>query len=404
MENLVPINVVEDNSVQRAIERTAIKLQNKYNKKRKINEKFLKKKSVAQKVFSIIFDVVCFILVIFSALLCFSAINSKIQKTAPSVFGYNNLTISSGSMVASGFEVGDTVIVRSVDTSTLKEGDIIAFYSYKPINSSFDINSCEGVEPEDIGERAYASLTFNNLLGIQSPQIKAAAKAGTSIVFHQIVDVLTDKSGHRFFETKGTSNNVSDLSTMGYVKDTMVLGVYVNTPVSNFMAVVLKWLSSIWGIVLILVPIIAMGAIIFLESLRDVQKAKLECDVVEEKRKLTDPICVKYEIGFGMDKKTKYKVLAQADDDMKNEYVELLWKRGTAPKNIVKYAKRKELVLRGNRKLLQLNRECEKMFADGESPIKISKYYIKQKESIAADQLRYERLLRKIGKRKDEEE
>ena len=41
----VNVIVKEDDSIDRKIKSTALKLQNKYNKKRKINEKLLKKKT-----------------------------------------------------------------------------------------------------------------------------------------------------------------------------------------------------------------------------------------------------------------------------------------------------------------------------------------------------------------------
>ena len=46
----------EDDSVQKKLSKKAIKLQKKYYKRRKINERFLKKKSPLKKAFSIVFD------------------------------------------------------------------------------------------------------------------------------------------------------------------------------------------------------------------------------------------------------------------------------------------------------------------------------------------------------------
>ena len=65
-------------------------------------------------------------------------------------------------------------------------------------------------------------------------------------------------------------------------------------------------------------------------SLKNIQIAKLELDCVEEKRKITDDICVKNKVGYQMSNKTKYKILAQATDENRNEYIKLLWKDGTA--------------------------------------------------------------------------
>ena len=56
--------------------------------------------------------------------------NSKVQKVCPSVAGYSLMQVVSGSMVKSGFNKGDNIVIRSVDTDTLKRDDKIAFYVY----------------------------------------------------------------------------------------------------------------------------------------------------------------------------------------------------------------------------------------------------------------------------------
>lgn len=65
MRSPVNVQVLEDDSVSKAIKNTAKNLQKKYNKKRSINEKFLKKRSPLQKVFSVILDCICIGLLIF---------------------------------------------------------------------------------------------------------------------------------------------------------------------------------------------------------------------------------------------------------------------------------------------------------------------------------------------------
>lgn len=81
--------------------------------------------------------------------------------SVPSVFGYKPFVVLSGSMETEIY-VGDLVIVKEVDSSTLKENDIIAFRN------------------------------SDNL-----------------VTTHRIVDVVNDKSGV-CFETKGDNNNTKD--------------------------------------------------------------------------------------------------------------------------------------------------------------------------------------------------
>jgi len=389
------IVIIEDDSVLKKINKAAQSLQNKYTKKRKVNEKVLKPKTPTQKVFSAIFDVLCVVLIFISAIICISTINAKIQKTVPSIFEYSNLTISSGSMVASGFNIGDVAVIRQVDTDTLKSGDIIAFYCYGEVNGTFDINSCERVDESTIGDKKW-TFSFASLLGVETNEIKAAAQKKSSIVFHEIQEVYTDNSGHRWFVTKGSSNTNNDVNIFGYIQDSMVIGSYTNSGISGFWSGVLKGTSSFQGVFIILIPVILLGLSTMFEGFKETQKAKLELDCVEEKRKITDPICVKNNIGFGMDKKTKYKILAQATDEQRLEYLSLLWKDGSAPDSVRKYVHKKNILLKGNRKLLDLNRECEKMFADGVTPSKIATHYMKEKTRIENEQTASENRLKSL--------
>ena len=129
-DSVVNVKVKEDNSVRRAIEETAKKLQGKYTKKRKINEKLLYKRSKWLSALTIALNVLCVIIVLCSAIVFFSIVNCKAQGVAPSFAGYTSMRISSPSMEASGFMEGDTVMARRVDTKTLKVGDVIAYYLY----------------------------------------------------------------------------------------------------------------------------------------------------------------------------------------------------------------------------------------------------------------------------------
>ena len=118
------------NFEQIELEKTANKLKNKYFKKRKVNSLFFVPKSTGHKVLSIVFDIACAVVVLLSSFVCFSAINSKIQHTCPTIAGYTNMVVQTGSMTNSGLNVGDTVIVKSVNARTINEDDIIAFYVY----------------------------------------------------------------------------------------------------------------------------------------------------------------------------------------------------------------------------------------------------------------------------------
>ena len=329
MSDVVNVNLKEDDSVQKVIEQTAQKLQNKYKKKRNVNESLLYKKTKWYRALSITLNVLCLIVVILSAMIFFSIINCKAQNVAPSFAGFSSMKIASGSMRESGFEVGDVVVARSVDTKTLKAGDIIAYYHYSVSENEFTTDGLINITEQSKEFNTKYSLSFAKFFGVQPAEIQEAAHAGSSIIFHEIINVYEAADGTRWFQTKGSSNLNADA---WYVSEEMVVGVYSNSGFANmFGSIIGAFSSSAASVFIILIPLLIMGVLIMLEFLRDIQILKLQLDVIEEKRKITDPICVKNEVGYHMDLKSKYKVLAQADDKDKNEYIALLWKDGTVP-------------------------------------------------------------------------
>jgi len=378
------VNVItkEDYSVQKALQKTAKNLKHKYTHKRKINEKLLRKKTPFQKSLSIFWNTLCILMVAMAGIVCFSGINSKIQNICPTFAGYTNLTIKSGSMVASGFRVGDALIVRSVDAKTLHEGDKIAFYVYKADYTKFNINTCIKVSDDEIPSTQYVTRA-SSIFGIQTPEIQAAAKSGAELVFHHIRAVYEDEDGTRWFKTYGSSNMIDDV---WYISENMVVGTYVNTSSAVFISKIISATNARYGFLILLAPLILLGASIVIEAMRKVQLARLELDCIEEKRRITDPICVAHDVGYNMDTATKYKILAQANADNYNEYISLLWRNGERPANVRKYFIRKELLLSYNRKMIELNRECAEMFKNNENPKKIARYYTKKKAELAQSQ------------------
>ena len=389
----VNIVVKEDNSVNKLLSRTAKSLKKKYQKQRKINESFLKPKTPLQKTVSLASNIFCAILTIFAGVLCFSGINSKIQKVCPTFAGYTNMVVQTSSMVASGFNVGDSLVVKSVDTHTLHAGDKIAFYVYSADYVNFDVNTCVVVKEENIPNTVYTT-SFASILGIQSGQIKEAAQNNAKLVFHHIRAVYEDENGVRWFKTYGSSNMGDDV---WFVSENMVVGKYIDDSASVVFSKIISATNSRFGFLILLVPVVMLAVIIVIESMKDVQLAKLELDCVEEKRKITDPICVKYNIGFNMDTKTKYKILAQAEPEEVSLYLSLLWKNSSAPAQIKKYYARKRLLLNYNREMLLLNRECQGMFKNGENPNKISKYYAAKKKELQAEHAFKEKRMKAIA-------
>ena len=373
----VDIIEYEDPSVKNMLSKTAEELHEKYNKQRKINEKLLRKKTPTQKAFSIVFDIVVVLLFLVAGVVCFSTLNTTINGYMPSFAGYSNLIVSSGSMVKSGYEVGDVVIIHSVDTDTLNVDDKIAFYVYPISYVNFNSDKATNIS-DQVSETKY-TLKFKQMLGFQTKEIDAASKAGSKLVFHHVREIYLDENGERWFKTYGSSNPDDD---RWWINEKYVVGIEDKGFVGESAIGLVSLASKPYGVVLLGIPVIALMIVLVVVFAKNIQIAKLELDCVEEKRRITDEICVKNNVGFQMDNKTKLKVLAQANNDNKDEYIKLLWKQGQIPASVEKYYMRKRLMLQTNKDMLELNRRCETMFKQGENPMVIAEHYLSEKQKI----------------------
>ncbi len=170
----------------------------------------------------------------------------------PSFFGLSVVKILSGSMENSGFKTGDSVFVTKTDTNKLWIGDIIAFYQYQDTADSV----LEKIELSDVNDSVEITLDEPS----QRREMSDITGGSYRVVFHEIVGVLQDYTGARYFRTKGTSNESAD-SVL--IRDDFVVGKYLNTPV--WVRNVLRWISSSVGMIcLVCLP---LGIMIILQSL-----------------------------------------------------------------------------------------------------------------------------------------
>ena len=392
---MAQVNVkIKDNAeVEKKIQQTAKKLNKKYSKKRWVNEKrLLKEQTPLQKCLSIFANILFWSALIICCLLCLVTVVSRVQKRPATFIGYNYMQITTESMEASGFFVGDNIAVRSVYTDSLKPGDKIAFYVYP--NSYNQYYKVKRTKLNQFSDGIEYKLNIQGMFNYDNKQVKSAIQANSSIVFHEIVAVYEDENGERWFKTKGSSRVTEDFWS---INEKMVIGVYDAGFISRTMNGLLHFLTTNKGLITIIyLPQLLIFAYAVGLAIKNVQLAFLELDVVEEKRKLTDKICVNNDIGFNMARKTKLKVLAQAEDDEKLEYMALLWHKGTAPASIQKYLMRKSILLRQMKKKLELNRQCQIKLAQGETPTSVAQYYYAEKVKIEQDLARYQQLLKNV--------
>lgn len=170
----------------------------------------IKRKGLFYKIVNISTNILIFPIVVIAIFVSISFIQTKKQNMVPSLFNYSAVRIVSGSMENSGFKIGNIVLIKKVKVSDLKEGDIIAFYYRYTPNSNRPMPG-DNVSPEIIsefsqswnGEDGGSTLTT----GSEQSYIYDAAKSGTRIYFHKIVEIRIEKESGRFwYKTWGTNN------------------------------------------------------------------------------------------------------------------------------------------------------------------------------------------------------
>ena len=183
-------------------------------------------------------------------------INAKRNNSVPNLFGYSLVTVLSESMTNSGFEVNDTVLVKSINADDIEVGDIIAYYRYIETNKDIKAAALQAQASEEqrkqteITEASYLddgsdyptyskvsswklflNKIFSNLTYTASEASERAIRANSTIVFHQVVEKL-EYQNNTWFKTWGTSSidELGNPKVDGYwIKSDYVIGVYTNT-------------------------------------------------------------------------------------------------------------------------------------------------------------------------------
>lgn len=188
-----------------------------------MDENKQKKLKKVGKVLDIVFNIIFVPLIIFTSIFTFSVIFSRIKTGVPSIFGYTQIQIVSGSMQDAGFHIGDKCFVKSTNANDLQVGDYIAFFQYADPNCPTPNHATDGTSPK--------------------------SNPNTSrIVFHEIVDITIDGNGNRWFTTQGTNNEGPD--SIEIYQD-YVIGRYVAEP--NFWTKIIDFISSPIGLVVMIV-------------------------------------------------------------------------------------------------------------------------------------------------------
>lgn len=208
------------------------------------------KKQQKNKIWSIVSTVIYVVLLALLLLTLFMNLTKK-ENEISSFLGYSFAVVQSGSMIDGGFEIGDMVIIKQVNTDSLRKDDIIVFYNYS--DHSYQPNKNDLVKITDIIDSpSYVEEDKDTTaLNLHTKQ-DAINSSGVKLIFHRIIDIYVDEYGMRFYETKGDSNGSADGLL---VREDFICAKYLQS--GNGIQSVLNFITSPVGIaVVIILPIL----------------------------------------------------------------------------------------------------------------------------------------------------
>ena len=157
---------------------------------------------VLKKVATVLASLILWAVILLAALFTFTTLATRDVNNVSNLFGYTPLSVQTESM-APTFNAGDLIIIKKVDPSTLKEGDIITFHTI--IMNQYALNT------------------------------------------HRIFEI-NDENGYRSYVTKGDNNEVTDTHI---IADGDIVGKYVTK--FEGLGKVLDFLSSSTGFLIVIV-------------------------------------------------------------------------------------------------------------------------------------------------------
>lgn len=206
-----------------------------------------KKPSVLKKICLVIVYV---LLISIIAITLFSYFSRK-EGEITNICGYSFSIIMTGSMTDGGFNPGDEVVIKRVNTDTLRKGDIIVFYQqYDSVDNTITKNNIT----TDLDNGTYIETSFqqtpNSIVLQRSSRENVQKDSSIKMIFHRIINIYEDDYGTRYYETKGDSNNSADQC----VREDMVVGKYVDLP--DFVYAILNFTTKPLGLfILVVIPL-----------------------------------------------------------------------------------------------------------------------------------------------------
>ncbi len=350
-------------------------------------------KTPLQKVWSVIVNIICILIVVACALVCTSTIYCKSNNTISSIGGYSAVTIApTGSMRKSGFNDYDVVLVKKCNVKALKgdqldsngnvliRGDIIAYYNYNYAGTE-KFRTLPIYTRDMAAEHSYSvNLSFLEFLGKQNSTITYAAKQNRKMIFHHIKEIRIGEDGRLFFKTYGSSNPTEDEY---WIDENVIVGKYCEDA-SPLILTVFKTLATPYGIFLLIsIPLFLVLLMVLGDILKALELANLEGQVISGKLSLSDPICVANHIGYNMSEKTKYRYLAQLSPQERIESINLLWKNPRDQQYLKKHYIKQKLLMHYDEERDNLQKEYAEILKANPNSTKLAKEYTKKLEDIS---------------------
>ncbi len=150
----------------------------------------------AQKAVTVILSVILWVVIILAAFFVFTTLATRNSDNVASIGGFTPLTVETDSM-APTFNAGDLIIIKKVDTSKLKEGDIITFHTIIENHYALNTHRIASIE-EGTTYRSYVTKGDNNMIADQHV-ISDADIVGKYVVrlpgFGKLMDFLSSAPG-----------------------------------------------------------------------------------------------------------------------------------------------------------------------------------------------------------------
>lgn len=277
-----------------------------------VKRKKNKKQNTFYKVLGVIADIIIYPVVVISLLAAFGMLISNRNSSLPSFFGVSFVKVLSNSMEERGFLVNDVVFVKQADVTTLKVGDVVAFYKFQDVidrmyhDKLVNINDYNG---ENLGQSIPDRTSIEDL------------KKSRPVFFHEIKNIyVLPNDGTLFFETGGAGEGESD----GYIRADHIVGQYTYTP--RIVRDVLKFCASQWGmIVLVVVP---LSILILLECLSIVEQINdmiVENKVFNREERYDSKDSIKANIGEEMELHRQVYFYATTNPEERDKVKQFLW-------------------------------------------------------------------------------